>query len=131
MEMYLLTAGEKIKCLRCTAHSCRSGLQCGRPALNISKTQKCQFHGGRGNSAPKTEAGRRRSALAHTKSGNYTKVAKLEQSKNSARLERLEDALHVLGMTLATKTRGRKSTHYVALKCIDDVQQMIVTDSLS
>ena len=54
MESSLLTAGGKISCLRCTAKSTRTKLQCGRPALKASKTQKCQFHGG-SSTGPKTE----------------------------------------------------------------------------
>ena len=115
----------KIQCLRCTAHSKRTGVQCGRPASKVSKTQKCHMHGGRGNSAPKTEAGRQRIAAAHTKSGEYTKVAKLEMSKSSARLSHLEDAMHVLGMTSAVRTRGRKSNLYVPVTSVKDVYKLL------
>ncbi len=117
----LITAGGRIKCLRCTAHSKRTGVQCGRPASKTSKTQKCHMHGGRGTSAPKTEAVRQRIAAAHTKSGQYTKAAKLEMSKSSAHLAHLEDAMHVLGMTTATRTRGRKSNLYVPVTSVKDV----------
>ena len=50
---YLQTAGGKITCLRCTAQSSRTKLQCGRPAIKTSRTQKCQFHGGRPHSEVK------------------------------------------------------------------------------
>ena len=122
----LLTAGGRIQCLRCTAKSKRTGVQCGRPASKVSKTQKCHMHGGRGISAPKTEAGRQRIAAAHTKSGEYTKAAKLEMSKSSAHLAQLEDAMHVLGMTTATRTRGRKSNLYVPVSSVKDVWQMFL-----
>jgi hypothetical protein len=88
------------------------------------------MHGGRGNSAPKTEEGRQRIAAAHTKSGGYTNAAKLEQSKSSARLAQLEDAMHVLGMTSAARTRGRKSNLYVPVTSVDDVCQMVVAEVL-
>lgn len=88
------------------------------------------MHGGRGNSAPKTEAGRLRVAAAHIKTGQYTKTAKLEQSKSSARLARLEDAMHVLGMTSAVRTRGRKSNLYVPVTSVEDVHQMMVDEIL-
>lgn len=88
------------------------------------------MHGGRGNSAPKTEAGRQRVAAAHTKSGQYTHAAKLEQSKSSARLAQLEDAMHVLGMTSALRTRGRKSNMYVPVTSVEDVHQMMVDEIL-
>lgn len=88
------------------------------------------MHGGRGNSAPKTEAGRQRIAAAHTKSGQYTRTAKLEQSKSSALLDQLEDAMHVLGMTSAVRTRGRKSNLYVPVTSVEDVRQMMVDEIL-
>ena len=128
--MYLLTAGGRIRCLRCAALSKRSGAQCGRPASNGSKTQKCHMHGGRGNSAPKTEEGRQRVAAAHTKTGQFTNAAKLEQSKSSARLAQLEDAMHVLGMTTAMRSRGRKSNLYVPVTSTDGVCRMIVDEIL-
>jgi hypothetical protein len=33
----------------------------------------------------------------------------------------LEDAMHVLGMTSATRTRGRKASGYVPIKTVEDV----------
>jgi hypothetical protein len=126
MQKVLFTAGGIIQCCRCTAVSKRTGLQCGRPASKGSKTQKCHMHGGRGNSAPKTEEGRKRVAAAHTKSGEYTNAVKLEQSKSSARLAQLEDAMHVLGMSSAPRTRGRKSSLYVPVTSVQDVQRMFV-----
>lgn len=130
MKNNLLTAGGKIQCLRCTAQSKRSSVQCGRPASKDSKTQKCHMHGGRGNSAPKTEEGRQRAAGAHTKSGLYTHTAKFEQSKSSARLAQLEDAMHVLGMTSAVRTRGRKPNLYVPVTSVEDVRRMMVDEIL-
>ena len=44
---YLLTGGGNITCLRCTAKSTRTKLQCGRPAIKTSRTQKCLAHEGR------------------------------------------------------------------------------------
>ena len=84
------------------------------------------MHGGRGTSGPKTEDGRKRTASANTKTGEYTKVAKLAVSKASARLAQLEDAMHVLGMTTATRTRGRKSAHYVPVTSVEDVRAMMI-----
>jgi hypothetical protein len=123
-----ILCGGKIKCLRCTALSKRTGLQCGRPASKVSKTQKCHMHGGRGNSAPKTDEGRKRVAAAHTKSGEYTNAVKLEQSKSSAQLAQLEDAMHVLGMSSAPRTRGRKSNLYDPVTTVQDVQRMFDED---
>ena len=44
---YLQTAGGNITCLRCTAQSTRTKLQCGRPAIKTSRRQKCLAHEGR------------------------------------------------------------------------------------
>jgi hypothetical protein len=129
-NLSLLTAGGKICCLRCTAKSKRSGLQCGRPASKESASAKCHMHGGRGTSGPKTEQGRKRIAATNTKTGKYTKAARLEVSKSLARLARLEDAMHVLGMTTATRTRGRKSALYVPVTSVKDVCQMFLDTEL-
>jgi hypothetical protein len=84
------------------------------------------MHGGRGNSAPKTEDGRKRVSKAHTKSGEYTNAVKFEQSKSSARLAQLEDAMRVLGMSSGPRTRGRKSNLYVPVTSVQGVKQMFI-----
>ena len=127
--LYLVTAGGKIKCLRCTAKSSRTKQQCGRPALKSSKTQKCQFHGGR-SSGPKTPEGKARIAASHTVHGGESKSARAERSAASCRISRLEDAMHVLGMTDHTRSRGRKARDYVPVKTIDDVRQMMLDEPL-
>ena len=125
MQSTLLTAGSRITCLRCTAQSSRTGNQCGRPALKTSRTQKCQFHGGRG-SGPKTAEGKARIAAAHTKHGEYSKEAAAARSASLAKLSQLEDALHVLKMTTAPRTGGRKARGYVPIKTLADVQKMVI-----
>ena len=120
MEKYVSTAGGRIQCLRCTAKSVRSGNQCLKPALKSSRTQKCGHHGGR-NKGPVTDAGKARSAAAHVKTGEFTKQAIRERSQKLAEMMQLEDAMHVLKMTTATRTRGRKSNGYVPLTTIKDV----------
>ena len=120
MEKYLTTAGGRITCLRCTAKSVRSGNQCLKPALKSSRTFKCTTHGGR-NKGPITEAGKARSAAAHVKTGEFTKQAIKERSQKLTEMMQLEDAIHVLKMTTATRTRGRKPTGYVPLTTIKDV----------
>ncbi|PVE06987.1 HGGxSTG domain-containing protein [Limnohabitans sp. Rim28] len=125
----LQTAGGRIHCLRCTARSSRTGDQCGRPALKVSKNQKCQYHGGRG-SGPKTEKGIARIAAVHTVHGQATKAARAERSLASARLNQLEDAMHVLGMTTAVRSRGRKAQGYVPVKTVADVKRMVIDDFL-
>ena len=120
MEKYLSTAGGRITCLRCTAKSVRSGGQCFKPALNSSRTQKCSTHGGR-NKGPVTEAGKARSAAAHVKTGEFTKQAIRERSKKLAEMMQLEDACHLLSLTAASRTRGRKPNGYIPLATIKDV----------
>lgn len=125
----MITAGGKIQCPRCTAHSSRTGQQCGRPALKVSKTQKCQYHGGR-STGPKTAEGKARIAAAHTEHGQETKALRAERSAASAILSQLEDAMHVLGMTSAVRSRGRKAQGYVPVKTVADVKRMVIDDFL-
>ena len=126
---FLATAAGRIKCLRCTALSTRTKQQCGRPALKSSKTLKCQFHSGR-SSGPKTPEGKARIAASHTVHGEDSKSARAERSAASCRISRLEDAMHVLGMTGQTRSRGRKARGYVPVKTIDDVRQMMLDEPL-
>jgi hypothetical protein len=120
MEKYLSTAGGRIICLRCTAKSVRSGNQCLKPALKSSRTFKCSSHGGR-NKGPVTEAGKARSASSHVKTGEFTKQAIQERSQKLAEMMQLEDACHILGLTNAGRTRGRKPNGYTPLISIKDV----------
>ena len=122
----LTTAGGRIKCLRCTAQSSRTKQQCGRPALKTSKSQKCQFHGGGKTSGKQTEEGRQRIAKAHTIHGESTKAARAEYSRASATLSKLEDAMHLLKMTTAPRTRGRKPNGYRPVRTVQDVLQMVL-----
>jgi hypothetical protein len=125
----MTTAAGAIRCPRCTALSSRTGQQCGRPALRVSKTQKCQFHGGR-SPGPKTAEGKARLAAVHTVHGQETRAKRAERSVSSARLSQLEDAMHVLGMTNAPRIRGRKAYGYVPIRTLEDVEGMILADVL-
>lgn len=127
--IFLVTAGGQIKCLRCTARSSRTGVQCGRPALKSSKTQVCQYHGGR-STGPKTAEGKARIAAAHTVHGQETKAARAERSAGSARLSRIEDAAYLAGLMTGPRTRGRKARGYVPAKTLDDVRQMVLDSFL-
>lgn len=126
--LHLITASGNVNCLRCTAQSRRTGKQCGRPALKVSKTQKCQYHGGR-NSGPKSDVGKTRIAAAHMVHGQESKAAKAARSAASARLRQLEDVINILGMTSVTRTRGRKPTGYVQLRTLSDVKQWALDTS--
>lgn len=125
----LSVAGSSSQCARCTAMSKRTKEQCGRPALKSSTTQKCQFHGGRG-SGPKTPEGRQRVAQAHTVHGRETRQIRQERSQTALRLAQLEDMMHVLGMTTATRSRGRKPSSYWPVKTVADAQRVMVEDVL-
>ena len=124
-ETFITLAGGRIRCLRCVARSVRSGLQCAKPAMKSSRTQKCTHHGGWAT-GPKTAAGRQRIAQAHTKHGESTKAARQEYAKASAELLMLEDAMHVLGMTTAPRTRGRKAASYRPVRTVEDVKRMML-----
>lgn len=130
MEKYLSTAGGTITCLRCTAKSVRSGNQCLKPALKSSRTVKCGHHGGR-NKGPITGVGKARSAAAHVKTGEFTKQAIRERSQKLAEMMQLEDAMHVLKMTTATRTRGRKPSGYMPLTTIKDVVMFALDKELN
>ena len=125
-QLFLSTAGGRICCARCTAQSSRTKLQCGRPALKTSKTHKCQFHGGGLTSGKQTKEGRSRIAAAHYKHGELTKAARAEYSRASATLSKLEDAMHLLKMTTATRTRGRKPSGYKPVRSTQDLIQLVL-----
>jgi hypothetical protein len=57
--------------------------------------------------------------------GRRTLAAQLEQSATSRRLQQLEDALHLLGMTTAKRSRGRKANGYCKITSVDEVKKVI------
>lgn len=123
-ETYITLAGGRIRCLRCTAKSVRSGLQCAKPAMKSSRTQKCSHHGGWAT-GPKTAAGRQRIAQAHTIHGESTKAARQEYSHDSAKLSMLEDCIHVLDMTEAKRRQGSKANGYFPVRTLNDVVRFL------
>jgi hypothetical protein len=118
---YLQTAGGKINCLRCTAKSTRTKLQCGRPAIKTSRTQKCQYHGGRQHTAETLK----RISEANTLHGQATKAAKDQYRHDSALMHELEDAVHVLKMGEGPRIRGPKPKGYKPVRTQADVVRMI------
>lgn len=119
--MYLWTGGGKICCKRCTASSTRTKRQCGRPALKESRTQKCQFHGGRPHDADLL----RRISEANVLHGEATKAAKQQRRHDSALIHELEDAMRVLEIGEGPRLRGRKPMGYKPVLTQDDVVRMI------
>ena len=114
-------AGGRIRCLRCTASSTRTKMQCGRPALKASRTQKCQFHGGR----PHTAELLRRISEANLLHGEATRAAKQQYRHDSALIHELEDAMRVLEMGEGPRLRGRKPMGYKPILTQADVVRMI------
>ena len=127
---YLVTAGGRIRCLRCSAMSKRTKFQCAKPALKASSSQKCAHHGGGPSSGKQSVEGRARIGAAHRVHGEETNERRAERSQGSLRLAHLEDAMHVLGMTTASRTRGRKPSGYWPVKTLDDVTRWMVEDAL-
>lgn len=121
-EKYLLLAAGRIRCFRCQAKSKRTGLQCRAPAM--SGKVMCKSHGG-ASTGPRTEAGKRRIADAHLKHGLYTKDAIAQRQEAAARLAQLEDAMFLLGMSEAPRTRGRKPLHYEPLLSLEGIPRML------
>ncbi len=125
----LVTGGGKIVCARCSAKSKRSGEQCKKPALKTSRTQKCEFHGGR-STGPKTQTGKDRHRAAVTKTGAYTKQAAEDRARSMRVLHGLEDAMYVLKMTTLPRTRGRKPSGYAPLQTVEDVVKFALDNPL-
>jgi len=118
----MLLAGGRIRCRRCSARSKRTKLRCGAPAMKGKKV--CRTHGGK-STGPRTEQGKANSAKANLKNGKYTKQAQTEHSEASAQLSQLEDAMYLLGMSDAPRSRGRKASAYCKLESLDDVRAML------
>lgn len=110
-KSYLVTAGGKIRCRRCTGTSNHTKKQCKRPALKSSKTSKCKFHGG-ASTGPKTQEGKERIRAAHWKHGNETQQAKSRRSKKSALILHLIDIGAQIGMLPKNHPKGRKSKYF-------------------
>ena len=116
-----VTAGGKIRCLPCTASSSRTKLQCAKPALKSSTTQKCGHHGGRRHSADVL----RRISEANTVHGECSRQAKEQFRQDAVQIRHLEDAMHVLKMGTGPKFRGRKPAGYRGVYSEEDVVRVI------
>ncbi len=129
-EKYLTTAGGRITCLRCSAMSKQSRLQCRKPALNLSRTQKCGHHGGK-STGPLTAEGKARIGKAHLLHGEETNQRKLERSEGALKLAQLEDVAHAIGLiTTAPRTPGRKPLGYRAIRTLEEAKAWVVEDAL-
>ena len=123
---FLLTAGNRIFCLRCLAKSSRTGFQCSKPALKISPQQKCGHHGGR----PHTAETLQRISQANMIHGEFSKISKAQFRQDAVLIRQLEDAVRVLKMAEGARLRGRKPEGYASLQTVDDVVRFITERAL-
>ena len=103
---------------QCTAKSKRTGLPCNNPAAYGCRT--CKVHGAR-----RPESIKRGEQHPNYVHGGRTLEAQLEQSATSRRLQQLEDALHLLKMTTAKRSRGRKANGYCKITSVDEIKKVI------
>ena len=103
---------------QCTAKSKRTSLPCNNPAAYGCRT--CRMHGAR--KAESIKRGEQHPNYVH---GNRTLESQKQASEQSARLQTLENAMHLLGMTTAKRSRGRKSASYCKITSVDEIKKTI------
>jgi hypothetical protein len=108
----------KHRAKQCTAKSRRTGFPCNNPAAYGCRT--CRMHGAR-----KAETIKRGEMHPNYTYGRRTLEAQLEQSATSRRLQHLEDALHLLNMTTAKRSRGRKALGYSSINSVEEIKKII------
>ena len=119
-ELYLITAGGKIRCRRCKARSSRTKLQCAKPALKGKAV--CGHHGGY-STGPRTKEGKERIRTAHLKHGQETQEARAERSAKSLMFKYLLDlGNHTDLFYKQIKVRGRPPSGYIHLDLTDPEQ---------
>ena len=119
-ELYLITAGGKIRCRRCKARSSRTKLQCAKPALKGKVV--CGHHGGY-STGPRTKEGKERIRAAHLKHGQETQEARAERSAKSLMFKYLLDlGNHTDLFYKQIKVRGRPPSGYIHLDLTDPEQ---------
>jgi len=57
--------------------------------------------------------------------GGRTLEAQSEQSATACKLQQLEDAMHLLNMTTAKRSRGRKANGYYKITSVDEIKKVI------
>ena len=103
---------------QCAAKSKRSKERCKNPAA--FGTASCRMHGA--VAYEKRPRGKSHGRYMH---GKRTLQAQAEQSAVSRRLQQIEDAMHLLGMTTAKRSRGRKAAGYCKIKSLDEIKKVI------
>jgi hypothetical protein len=124
-QLTLITADGRIICLRCMAISKRTRLQCGRPAMKGSKTQKCNFHGGK-STGPKTTVGLQRISKANLVHGDETVQRRAERQIKAVWFKQVEDVMHVLDITTGGRARGPKPNGYKPIKSIEEIRKWVL-----
>ncbi len=102
---------------QCAAKSKRTGLPCKNPAAYGCRT--CKVHGAR--KAETIKRGEQHPNYVH---GGRTLETQAEQSATSRRLQQIEDAMHLLGMTTAKRSRGRKAAGYYKITSLDEIKKL-------
>jgi hypothetical protein len=118
-EKYLVTAGGKIKCIRCKAYLKKHQRQCLHPALKNKSC--CKWHGG-ASTGPKTKEGIERIRQAHLTTGQETLASKRSRSEQNLKLALLEELLFALKMSYASRTRGPKPKGFKRVTSIEDIK---------
>lgn len=98
---------------QCAAKSKRTGLPCNNPAAYGCRT--CRMHGAR-----KPETIKRGTQHPNYVYGMRTLKNQKERSAVSCRLQQIEDAMNLLGMTNTKRSRGRKANGYKKLESLDE-----------
>ena len=106
----------KHRAKQCTAKSKRTGLPCNNPAAYGCRT--CRMHGARKNIA----RGKDHVNFVH---GRRTLEAERAQSAASCRLQQIEDAMHLLNMTTAKRSLGRKANGYCRITSVEEIKKVI------
>ena len=108
----------KHRAKQCTAKSKRTGLPCNNPAAYGCRS--CKVHGAR-----RPESIKRGKDHVNFVHGRRTLEAQAEQSATSRRLQQLEDALHLLKMTTAKRSRGRKALGYSPITSVEEIKKVL------
>jgi len=103
---------------QCTATTKRTKQQCKNPVAYGCRT--CRMHGARKKET--ITRGKDHVKFVH---GRRTKEAEKEHSAFCRRLQQLEDAMHLLGMTTAKRSRGPKANGYTKLTSLADIKRLI------
>ena len=109
---------QKYGARQCSAKSKRSGVRCLNNA--VTGATICRMHG----YVPKDRV-KRGEAHGMYKDGSKTLEAQKQSSEQSAKLQQIEDAMHLLGMTTAKRSRGRKANGYCKIKSLDEIKKVI------